>query len=342
MGGNLFKVGRVPKEEYFNILKSLRPVLDKHFGDRYRIPVAYHNKKDYGDVDIIVDAGVLMNKPKWKQELNYDLGVTQTHSVRNVHSMLYRNFQTDVFLVGTNKLETANNFMSYNILGNLIGRIYHKFNLRYGEEGLHYVLRGYNNHISKEVLVSRDMKDMLTFLGLSYERWLLGFDEVEEIFEYVMTSKYFCSNSYDLKYFNVQKRANERPDFNKFLDYLHERNIDKNYPFFKNKDIYIEEIDSFFKTDLREKYDAHVEKQKILEEVSKKFNGKIVMDLIPELTGKELGDFIGSYKESYNELFIDVVMGRTQEEINQDIKHFYEKFYEKYGFSPEHVSKFFY
>jgi hypothetical protein len=330
MGGNLFKVGRVPKEEYFDILNSLRPVLNRHFGNSYRIPLAYRNKETYGDVDIIVDAAILMNKPNWKSDLNSDLGVTEVHSVRNVHSMLYRNFQTDIFLVGTNKLDTCYNFMSYNILGNLIGRIYHKFNLRYGEDGLHYVLRGFNNHISKEIIVSRDMREMLTFAGLSFERWEQGFDDVEEIFDYVISSKYFCSNSYDPKYFNVQKRATERPDFNKFLDYLEEKKIEKNYPFDKNKDIYIEEIDAFFKTDIRSKYDAHVEKQIKLEKVSKKFNGKLVMNLLPELSGKELGSFIGEYKGLYGDDFIDIVLKRTEEEISQDIKNYYQKKYERF------------
>jgi hypothetical protein len=331
MGGNLFKVGRVPKEEYFDILATLRPVLDRHFGKHYRIPVAYRNKETYGDVDIILDSTVISNQPDWFDELCGDLGVDETHRVRKVYSMLYRNFQTDIFLLfDSNKVETCYNFMSYNILGNLIGRIYHKFNLRYGQDGLYYVLRGFNNHISKEIIVSRDMKDMLTFAGLSFERWEQGFDNVEEIFDYVIGSKYFCSNSYDPKYFNVQKRATERPDFNKFLDYLEEKKIEKNYPFDKNKDIYIEEIDTFFRTDIRSKYDAHVEQQIKLENASKKFNGKIVMNLLPKLSGKELGSFIGDYKGSYGDDFIDVVLKRTEEEIKQDVKYYYQYFYEKF------------
>ena len=329
MGGNLFKVGRIQKEEYFNILDSLKPILTKHFGDHYRIPVAYRNKKDYGDVDIIVDAAVVLNKTNWKNELCKDLNVTQVQSQRNVFSMLYRNFQTDIFLVGTNKLDTCYNFMCYNILGNLIGRIYHKFDLRYGEDGLHYVLRGYNNHISKEVLVSRDMREILKFIGLSYDRWEQGFADLEQIFQYVMISKYFCSNSYDLKYFNIQKRATERPDFNKFLDYLETNKIDKNFEFDKNKEVYLPMIDEFFKTDLQTKHKEHLEKQRILEAVSKKFNGKIVMDLIPELNGKELGDFICGYKEAYKDVFNEVTFERTQEEINKDILHYYNNLYEK-------------
>ena len=323
MGGNLFKAGRISKEKYFDILYALQPILDKHFGYRYRIPQAYRNKADYGDVDILVDAAVILNNPTWKEDIAHDLNVTQVKNVRNVYSMLYQNFQVDIFLVKTKELDSCFNFMSYNILGNLLGRIYHKFNLRYGEGGLFYVLRGFNNHISKEVIVSGDMRTILAFVGLSYDRWQAGFDNVEEVFEYVIQSKYFCSNSYDLKYFNVQKRATERPDFNKFLDYINDNNIVKNYPFDKNKEVYLPMIDDFFHTNLQEKYDEHVKRQEKLKIISEKFNGKVIMDLIPNIDGKELGAFIKDYKDGFYEGKFEYYMLKlTQEEINEDILEF--------------------
>lgn len=319
MGGNLFKLGRIDKEKYDAIVASLIPVLDKHFGNSYRIPVAYRNKKDYGDVDIIVDAGILQNRNDWKEVIKADLGVTETQSIRNVFSMSYMNFQVDIFLVGSRRLESTYNFMSYNILGNLIGRIYHKFNLKYGEDGLFYVLRGFNNHSSKEIVVTRDMKQILTFIGLSYERWTEGFDEVVDIFEYVISSKYFCANSYDPEYFNVRKRASERPDFLQFLNYLEENNIDKNYPFDKNKEIYLDEIDNFFKTNLKDEYAKHNDRQAVLEAISNKFNGRIVME-VTGLKDKALGEFIQAYKEIKNDTFEDYILSSTEDEIKNDIK----------------------
>lgn len=325
-GGNLFKAGRVSKERYNEIVASLIPVLDKHFGNAYRIPVAYREKIDYGDVDIILDAGYVQNNLTWERELFDDLGIEglyDVHRVRNVVSMLYMNFQVDIFLVGSRRLESTYNFMSYNILGNLVGRLYHKFNLRYGEDGLFYVLRGFNNHISKEISVTRDMEKMLTFVGLSYERWKQGFDNLQQIFDYVISSKYFCSNSYDEKYFNVQKRATERPDFLKFLDYLKENSIDKNYPFDRNKDIYLDEIDEFFRTDLKTANAEHKAKQLVIEEVSKKFNGKIVMEILGVDGGEKLGKFIGSYKNSKDDKFNEFILASTEKEIETDILNYW-------------------
>lgn len=320
MGGNLFKVGRVDKERYFEILNSLKPILDCQFGKYYRIPVAYSEKLDYGDVDIIVDAGFILNKPNWKKDLLNALGVTETQTVRNVFSMLYMNFQVDIFLVATERLDSTCNFMSYNILGNLIGRIYHKFNLRYGEDGLFYVLRGFTNHISREISITRDMKKMLNFIGLSYERWEEGFNNLNEIFEYVISSKYFCSNSYNDSYFNIRKRASERPDFLRFLEYIEQNKIDKNFPFEKPKEIYLPMIDEYFGTDLQNEYNNHVKRQNILEEISKKFNGRIIIDLL-NIEGKELGQFIKSYKNGFqnNDAFENFILNASKKQIEQDI-----------------------
>jgi len=319
MGGNLFKAGRVSKERYFQIVASLIPILDKHFGESYRIPVAYREKADYGDVDIIVDAAIILNKPQWKKELIKDLGVTETQSVRNVYSMLYMDFQVDVFLVGSRKLESTYNFMSYNILGNLIGRIYHKFNLRYGEDGLFYVLRGFNNHISKEISVTRDMEKMLEFVGLSYERWKQGFDNVQEIFDYVIASKYFCATSYQKG--NFVGRL-ERPDFMKFLDYVETNAPDKNYPFVKTKEVYLDEIDAFFGSELKTAYAQHIKRQEILEKVSKKFNGHVVMSLLG-LDGEPLGKFIGMYKKYRGDSFEHFMLNSNTKQIEEDIVQFY-------------------
>ncbi len=327
MGGNLFKVGRVEKDRYFEIVRSLKPHLDKHFDTNYRIPTAYGNKKDYGDVDILLDAGYIRNKPTWDKDLMKDLGVTEFKKVRNIVSMLYQNFQVDVFLLGTSKLNTCYDFMSYNILGNLLGRIYHKFNLRYGEDGLFYVLRGFNNHVSKEIIVSRDMYEILDFIGLSHERWLEGFNDLEEIFDYVISSKYFCSDSYDLKYYNVQKRAKERPDFNKFLDYIHQMNLVKNYPFVKEKEIYLPMLDEYFGTRLKDKYEGHLRTQEKLKIVAEKFNGKIVMDTLGFTDGKTVGNFINLFKSFYGSRFVTMICNKDQNEVIELIKDFDKNYF---------------
>lgn len=324
LGGNLYKVERVNRDRYDEIVRSLKPVLEKHFGEFYRIPIPYHSKPTFGDVDIILDAGFLLNK-NWEEPLLAELGEVQVKKVRNVTSVLYMDFQVDFFCVSTSRFISTYNFMCYNILGNLVGRLYHKFNLKYGEDGLKYVMRGFNDHVSDEVVISRDMKSMLEFIDLSHERWLLGFDKLEEIFDYVIGSKYFCVNSYSDDFFNVRKRALERPDFNTFLDYLKIKNVEKNFHFEKPKELYIPTIDAAFPlARLKEKYEKHTKLQIKLKAMSEKFNGKIIMELLP-LTGKELGQFINAYKVDKGDEFDSFILESPQGLIDYSIKMFYNK-----------------
>jgi hypothetical protein len=348
MGGNLFKVGRVTKERYDEIVASLKPILDKHFGNHYRIPVAYASKPDYGDVDIILDAGFLRDK-NWIEPLFVDLQLSdcakskaseienrtnelQSKRIRNVISVLYMNFQVDFFCVGTSRFEMTYHFMSYNILGNLLGRIFHKFNLKYGEDGLKYVFRGFNDRVSKEVYLSRDMREILGFLGLSYTRWTKGFNKLEEIFDYIIDCKYFTSNSYDEKYFNVRKRSVERPDFNTFLDYLKEKKIEKNYPFVKEKERYIPFIESQFpKSQLIDKYEAHLKAQVVAKEIAEKFNGRVVMRVLEISDGKAVGDFIYRFKKHYEPEFENYIQQHTQDQIDESIRLFNDMLIEFQG-----------
>src|SRR5579859_6253679 len=118
MGGNLFKVGRITKERYFEIIEVLKPILIKHFGSNYRIPIAYRNKFDYGDADIILNATPLQNK-NWLEPLLDDMSIVngekvQHMKVRNVYSTLFMNFQVDFFLLGESRFEMTYHFMSYN------------------------------------------------------------------------------------------------------------------------------------------------------------------------------------------------------------------------------------
>lgn len=335
MGGNLFKVGRVSKDRYNEILRSLRPILDRHFrlkeaGEElvcfYRIPIAYFDKADYGDVDIIVNKKYLQDRD-WVAPLIKDMGVTEVKKVRNVVSTLYQDFQVDFFTVADGNFESTYQFMCYNVLGNLLGRMFHKFNLKYGEDGLKYVLRGYNDTVSREISLTKDVVKALEFLELDPANWKYGFSNRKEIFDYVINCKYFCSSSYSDEYFNVRKRASQRPDFNAFLDYLKWKNIDKNYPFVKEKEVYIPMIEAFFpESNLMERYLKHMEKQQILEQVAEKFNGRIVMTLLG-YKDAQLGRFLDTVKSFYGDKFNSMVIALSQEQVNHLIIRFNDEYF---------------
>ncbi|WP_437585861.1 hypothetical protein [Sorangium sp. So ce1000] len=134
MGGKLFNLPRMPRGEYLAIEAEVRRYLDVKLPGQHRIPRYYGDKPDFGDMDVIV-----ASRPDWgevRAEIARDLGVTQTKAVGHVFSTVYRGLQTDFFPVPERYIESAYSFMCFNDVGNFIGRICRRFNLKYGERGL--------------------------------------------------------------------------------------------------------------------------------------------------------------------------------------------------------------
>src|SRR5690606_24043094 len=167
MGGNLFKLGRLPRSEYRVIEDVVREYLDGLLGDGYRIPRYYASKPDFGDLDVVVSSAAIEAIGGWdrfREAIASGLGVTQSKSVGHVYSTVVRDFQVDYFIRAPELLEPTYHYLSFNDLGNLIGKIFRRLGLKYGEDGLSYVFRRESQPSYKhELLVSRDWPRILGF-----------------------------------------------------------------------------------------------------------------------------------------------------------------------------------
>ena len=112
MGGNLFKLGRLPRAEYLSLENELRAYLDQKLGEFYRIPRYYGDKADFGDADIIVSDAVEDWKKTGREILN-DLQITEFKTIGHVLSTVYRRFQVDYFLVPAEYFEAVYNFFCF-------------------------------------------------------------------------------------------------------------------------------------------------------------------------------------------------------------------------------------
>ena len=115
MGGNLFKLGRLPKVQYLEIEQSLRPYLQKKFGEHYRIPRYYGDKADFGDLDIVLSSAAI--KTTWQdlqQEILEDLNITESKSIGGVLSTVYHSFQVDFFIKPATYFLSTYHFLCYN------------------------------------------------------------------------------------------------------------------------------------------------------------------------------------------------------------------------------------
>jgi hypothetical protein len=327
MGGNLFKLGRKPRLEYLEIEAEIRSYLDQKIGATYRIPRFYGDKPDFGDLDILVSSTVA--NESWnalRLEITKDLGITQSKAVGHVFSTVYRDLQVDFFVTPEQYLQSCYHFMSFNDLGNLLGKICRRFNLKYGEHGLAYVYRRTDNpHYKQDLEITVDFARICDFLGLEFAVWQNGFESLEVMFDWVIASPYFSVAPYQQMDATLKKREQHRTTMQKIVEYLERHNITKTFDF-QPRESYFEMIDAFFpEANLKTQIQLELEKETRALLFAQKFNGRLVSSLLPQLEGKTLGMFIVNFKNSIAD-FEGFILEQDQNAINERILEFAKTF----------------
>lgn len=306
MGGKaLNKYGIYTDRKNTEEFKRIGKEIQRNVEDRYPVTTAivtcYHTKSDHGDLDLLlkIDEGININ---WKAYIQEEFNPRAIHNNGGVYSFDYQNFQIDFIPVRGEKWETANTYYSYDPLGNIMGKTFHKFGLSYGWDGLFYKFRNFNGRLSQNILLSNDAKRIFNFGGYDYDRYLKGFETLEDILKFAIDSKYFDTQIFQMDNLKSidKKRNRKRGSYHVFLKYLKDNDINITYPFDKNKDNYLEWIDlNFPEAKLMEQLSVLEAKDKENKVLSQKFNGDIVMTWLPDLKGKELGHVIGNFKKSF-------------------------------------------
>lgn len=230
MGGNAFgQLDRMSSEFYNSMVDKLIGGLDLPSGYRAAIPASYANKETHGDIDVLVserNAIIYLMSNAARNGLE-TMGTKQSTSGLNVlFSYEGQQFQVDFNLSGSN-FDFAYGYFSYNDLGNLIGRITYRQGLKFGHDGLWYIHRR-GDRVVTEVLLTSSFFEALEFLGFDVERWQDGFDDLTDIFDYVISSKFFEGSAYPLEHRNHKARTRDRKrkTYTAFLKYLEDKGID--------------------------------------------------------------------------------------------------------------------
>ncbi len=323
MGGKLFNRGRIDRDRYLDIEADIRTYLDRSLGtDRYRIPRYYDNKPDFGDLDILVRLDPGDNWQQMRQTIVADLGVAEFKSAGSVFSTLYRDFQVDYFTARSPYFESTYNYLSFNDLGNLIGKICRRFNLKYGERGLSYVYRYQNGNFQQEIELTQDFAAICRLLELHYDKWQAGFADLNKVFEWTIACPYFSVTPYIDRSTSLERRVKERSTIQSFLDYLDRYQITKAYQYLDNRDDYLPWIaDNFPAANLLDRIAAATAAAERSAIVKAKFNGETIMRLLPHLAGKELGHFIVNFKQQFTN-FEEFIITTEPHEIEQAILDF--------------------
>ncbi len=315
MGGKLFHHPRMPRAGYIEREASVRVCLDERLPGAYRIPRYYGDKPDFGDMDVLVE-----DRPDWdalRVEVARDLGVTEVKTTGRVYSMSFRGLQTDFFTVPAQYLESTASFMSFNDVGNFIGRLARRFDLKYGERGLAYVYRRAGGNYARDLEITRDMARICGFLGLDHPRWVAGFASLDDVFDWVIASPYFSVKPY-LDDDAMADRAQARPTVERFIAYLRDRGVDKRAHVGDRKDRLPQVIAAFPEVDLAGMVAAERAAEARAAGRAAKFNGQRVMRLVPGLEGEALGRVILALKRSVGD-FDAWVEATPQDDIDRAI-----------------------
>lgn len=322
MGGHAFRsLGfpevRLSAKEYLPFSEKVVEQLSTAFpGCSFLVPKSYSSKESFGDLDIVTDL------PKDSRKEAEGLLRPQAVNINGpCMSLLVDDFQVDLISLPKEDLVTSFWYYSYNDIGNLLGKIFHKFGIKYGHRGLTLPLRS-GTHKFGEVMISKDLGKILSSIGLSAERYKKGFLDLEDMFQFVESSPFFNPAIYQYSALNAENRVRDRkrPTYQAFIQRWEGRLEGGWYEFKENKEEYLEVIFLAFPL-AKEEY---LLAKKALEEDGErklKFNGELVLKWTG-LCGHKLGEFMREFREKYSKEWFS---GKDVKEIEQMVKSEFKK-----------------
>lgn len=344
MGGSLFKdlgAQRVTTQTYESKYVPELTALLKPLGIRFDFVQYYRNKEDHGNINILVNKATVIKEAEGVATATVSLNPNRKeviiqhlkangYTVRinsDVVSFLYDGcLQVDLVFTKPSCYEYSKAYYSWNDLGGLIGRMTRGIGLKHGCNGLYYV--HYNEDKTRklgEYLLTTDHDKTLEILGLDRNVFAQGFDSLEDIFEYVTSSKYFGVRAFVLEDLPCKDRHRDQKrntfiKFDEFCEQNRERLPQRAEWLPEDKERFVV---SLFPT-VQEKISDALEKEEKRVALAAKFNGHIIMNMFDDLKSnpKELGAFIRQFKEEYSD---EELLHLTPEAIKSLLTSFYTK-----------------
>lgn len=328
MGGNALKefgVSRVTTEELHMAIDGLRKKVFNVTKAVWAIPASIKNKETHGDLDVVV----VDSYRESIRELLKDLDSKKNGPVDSVAWPFSpgKSLQVDFIYIPKEEFEYAVNYFCFNDLGNLCGRFAHKMGLKHGHDGLKYIVRDGVQTVLGEIVLTRDFARALTFLGFDYERYLQGFDTLEEIYRYVSDHPKFSPKMFDLAERNhtARVRDRKRPTYTGFLSWIEDnRMFLGDYLWPEDKSAWLPTIFKEF-PEAKVQYDAMWGAYRDKEKARTKFNGVMVGQLTG-LREKPLGRLIQAFKEAHPD-WVEYVNSLDQDEVDREVFRLYDSIF---------------
>jgi hypothetical protein len=279
---------------------------------RVDMPKFYGSKPSFGDADILVLREPGLNMKEYIEET---FKPNEIFNNGDCWSFDYKELQVDLIDTERKFYNTSLMYFSYNDLGNYIGRLAHRFGLKYGQEGLWYEHQFKGQNIGK-IPVSMDYPKIFKFLGLDYERYRHGFWTLEDIFVFIAESPFFNWKMFQLESLNKinRDRNAKRASYKSFLEWIQKYAADEEHecPVPEDKTVFLKLIKETFpeaKMDIEIKRLEYEHCRELY--LKAKFNGGIVMERYG-LSGKNLGKAMDGFKQwitdFHNMAYDDIIM----------------------------------
>lgn len=318
---------RLSKEEFLGISneiisksKSLCPNL------KIGIIPWFKNKENFSDLDLLCE--VINHNNPWIAFAK-NISDFNPHVNGGIISFPYKEFQVDLITVGSENYETSRNY--YNCEnGNFLGRLAYNLGLRYKHSGLYLNLplsywdKSLPENQFKEILITKDLKQIFNILGFNLEKFYEGFNNENEMYEWIINSYYFHPSYFKFESLNHQNRTRnkKRPIYQKFVEICEK----------EDENSYLIQKPNMLDLVLHDYPEIKNEIEKVREEIlihserKKKFNGKIINEVLGGLEGEKLGKFIISFKRKHQN-FNEFLDNHNQTEIYAEILNHYSNFY---------------
>lgn len=326
MGGSVLKglafTRRFERDEFLKITDEISSILTNPingFKGRVDLVPAYRLKSSFGDCDYLVE---IVDNSDIKSKIKELFNPTALIVNDSVYSFDYKELQVDLICRTPNRYETTLSYISFNDIGNLIGRLTKTiFDLKYGNEGLTLPVRIDNTQVLGELIISQCTKEIFELIELDYNKWNSGFDTLEEIFHFVIDYPYFDREIYKLENLNhINKtRQRKRQVYCEFLEYLDNHNIQSTH---RDRTEIINKVNNYLlDKGLIVRRDELI--KNALDNKAAKAKLMIAMGNFPQLQGKELGAVISRYKANFldNSAFILHTQNYSIEHIINEIRN---------------------
>lgn len=222
MGGNCLNIPTVRMDAitFHRLADRLDFMLTDDNLDVY-VTRSYKDKDSFGDVDILlVDDGRDWREYITKRFAPNQLVTTCTAEPKQ-YSFDYEGAQIDFLVFQQEHYPCGIMFYSCGMFGELLGRIADTRGLKFGYFGLQY--RYFEGGRPRgRFTLSQDSETILTALGLEPRPSPLQFDTMHQMFDYLLSSRYFNSTYFDLSHLNNGKRGKnkKRKEYMAFLEYM--------------------------------------------------------------------------------------------------------------------------